>query len=302
MAIDPATATLLLNAGTKTLGFFGARDEVSRRNKERLKIHERNKAKYINDFNRKIVAWNNDKVNSDIEVDSKWQEAMTKIASDDLKLWQGISSAGIAQQQAYAAMMSVGASEQSGRRSATTTNRRQAVLKYAGRMNEIASKLSFAKDTAALNRTSWAQEFTRFAQESHVKDIEGRPMPGHAPPPIPLEHKPDFLTGLVLPLAGEYLGYKKLKSELDPKYTDDELRGKQPEIPEQLPGGNPYEGSPGETPDYDWGGNQPEEEVGDFFSKRTRNLASSRLGSSFQLASTYNPWTDGITNNPNPIM
>ena len=98
--MDPATATLLLNVGTKTLGFFGKRDAVSRRNKERLKIHERNKAKYINYFNRKIVAWNNDKVNSDIEVDSKWQEAMTKIASDDLKLWQGISSAGIAQQPA----------------------------------------------------------------------------------------------------------------------------------------------------------------------------------------------------------
>ena len=287
--MDPATTSFLLKAAPKVLGFFGKRDAVSRRNKERLKIHERNKAKYINDFNRKIVAWNNDKVNSDIEVDSKWQEAMTKIASDDLKLWQGISSAGIAQQQAYAAMMSVGASEQSGRRSATTTNRRQAVLKYAGKMNEIASKLSFAKDTAALNRTSWAQEFTKFAQKSHVTDIEGRPMPGHAPPPIPLEHKPDFLTGLVLPLAGEYLDYKKLKSELDPKYTDDELRGE----------GGRYEGQPGPLPPNppplppipgdlpeDPGGDQPGQ-IGYFFNRRTRNIASSRLGSSF-LTSALN--------------
>ena len=112
-------------------------------------------------------------------------------------------------------------------------------------------------------------------------------MPGHAPKSIPLEHKPDFLTGLVLPLAGEFLGYKKLKSELDPKYTDDELRGKQPEIPEQLPGGNPYQTPESELPPWDWGTGQPEEEVGDFFSKRTRNLASSRLGSSF-LTSALN--------------
>ena len=287
--MDPATATLLLKAAPTVLGFFGERDAVSRRNKERLKIHERNKAKYVNDFNRKIVAWNNDKVNSDIEVDSKWQEAMTKIASDDLKLWQGISSAGIASQQAYAAMMSVGASEQSGRRSATTTNRRKAVLKYAGKMNENAARLSFAKDTAALNRTSWAQEFTKFAQESHIKDIEGRPMPGHAPPPIPLEHKPDFLTGLVLPLAGEYLGYKKLKSELDPPYSDDQMRGGMEK--------SPWDSDAPPAPDMDWrnpseidwgfGGGQEKEEVGDFFSKRTRNVASSRLGSSF-LTSALN--------------
>jgi hypothetical protein len=279
-----ALGSFLLNAAPQVLGFFGQQSAVSKRNKERLKIHERNKAKYINDFNRKIVAWNNDRVNSDIEVDNKWQQAMTKIASDDLKLWQGISSAGIAQQQAYAAMMSVGASEQSGRRSATTTNRRQAVLKYAGRMNEIASKLSFAKDTAALNRTSWAQEFTKFAQESHVKDIEGRPMPGHAPPPIPLEHKPDFLTGLVLPLAGEYLGYKKLQSELDPPYSDEDMRGgmeKSPWVPDA-----PAPESSGmdwrNPPDIDLGGYSSDPgQIGDFFSKRTRNLASSRLGSSF---------------------
>ena len=284
-----ALGSFLLNAAPQVLGFFGQQSAVSKRNKERLKIHERNKAKYINDFNRKIVAWNNDRVNSDIEVDNKWQQAMTKIASDDLKLWQGISSAGIAQQQAYAAMMSVGASEQSGRRSATTTNRRQAVLKYAGRMNEIASKLSFAKDTAALNRTSWAQEFTKFAQESHVKDIEGRPMPGHAPPPIPLEHKPDLLTGLVLPLAGEYFGYQQLKSELDPPYSDEDMRGEfgnYPKLPEQLPGGNPWESTPSDLPDFNWGG-QSRGSVGDFFSKRTRNLASSRLGTSF-LTSALN--------------
>ena len=285
--IDPATATFLLKAAPTVIGFFGERDAVSRRNKERLKIHERNKAKYVNDFNRKIVAWNNDKVNSDIEVDSKWQEAMTKIASDDLKLWQGISSAGIASQQAYAAMMSVGASEQSGRRSATTTNRRQAVLKYAGRMNEIASKLSFAKDTAALNRTSWAQEFTKFAQESHIKDIEGRPMPGHAPKSIPLEHKPDFLTGLVLPLAGEFLGYKKLKSVLDPKYSDDQMRGgitKSPWDSDAPPAPDTDWDNPPEV-DWGFGGGQDKEQIGDFFGKRSSNIASSRLGSSFLTTS-----------------
>tara|TARA_Y100001963_G_scaffold151233_1_gene233713 strand:+ start:1708 stop:2580 length:873 start_codon:yes stop_codon:yes gene_type:complete len=288
--MDPATATLLLNAAPKVIGFFEKRSAVRKRNKERLKIHERNKSKYINDFNRQIVAWNNDKVNSDIEVDSKWQEAMTKIASDDLKLWQGISSAGIAQQQAYAAMMSVGASEQTGRRSATTTNRRQAVLKYAGRMNEIASKLSFAKDTAALNRTSWAQEFTKFAQESHVKDIEGRPMPGHAPPPIPLEHKPDFLTGLVLPLVGEYFGYKELKSELDGPYSDEDLRGGMEKSPWGAGASGPESSGTDwrNPPELDLGSSSSDPgQIGDFFSKRSSNLASSQLGSSF-LTSALN--------------
>lgn len=285
----------LLNALPQVAGFISEGSAVRGRNRERLKQHARNEAKYRNDFNRDVVKWKSDINTREIEVDQKWQQALTKIASDDLKLWSGIKQSGIATQQAYAAMMSVGASEQSGRRSATTTNRRQAVLKYAGQMNEISSKLSLAKDTAALNRSSWAEEFTRFSQQTHIKDIEGRPMPGTPPPSITLENEPDFLTGLVLPLAGTYLKHKQEMADLQPKYTDEQMRGswvpKDPiDIPDATPGGDPFAPPTGDIPDV-WGSiaGGDNTQLGDFFSKRSRNIASSNVGTKFQTQS-LNQW------------
>ncbi len=279
--LDTALGSLLLNSAPKVLGFFSDRNEVSRRNREKLKQHELNKAKYINDFNRDIVKWQNDSADRDIQVDDVWQQTLSKLASDDLKLWSGMQKAGIATQQAYAAMMSVGASEQSGRRSATTINRREAVLKYAGKMNEIASQVALAKNTAALNRTTWSQEFNRQAQASEIKTITGRPMPGTPPPSIPLENQPDLLTGLVLPLAGEFLKYRQLKSELDPPYTDEEMRGDDSST-EQSTSITPSTFNAWSLPNTQKQGQTTNQQsISSFFSKRGRNLASSQLGSSF---------------------
>ena len=268
------------------LKYINDKRDIQRRNRERLKQSERNEAKYINDFNRDIVKWHNDNTNRDIEVDNKWQDVLGKIASDDLKLWAGISKGGLATQQAYAAMMSVGATEQTGARSGTTTNRREAVLKYAGRMNEISSQLSLARDNAALNKTTWGQEFTRFTQASQIKNIEGRPMPGTPPPSIPLENEPDLLTGLILPLAGKYIGYQADQDEYSSPYTDQEMR------PNSLASsytsgvststGNVVDISNASSSEFDFG-SVGGEFVNDYFRKRSKNQASDLLGSSFQL-------------------
>ena len=268
------------------LKYINEKRDIQRRNRERLKQSERNEAKYINDFNRDIVKWHNDNTNRDIEVDNKWQDVLGKIASDDLKLWAGISKGGLATQQAYAAMMSVGATEQTGARSGTTTNRREAVLKYAGRMNEISSQLSLARDNAALNKTTWGQEFTRFTQASQIKNIEGRPMPGTPPPSIPLENEPDLLTGLILPLAGKYIGYQADQDEYSSPYTDQEMR------PNSLASsytsgvststGNVVDISNASSSEFDFG-SVGGEFVNDYFRKRSKNQASDLLGSSFQL-------------------
>jgi len=275
---------LLLSAVPTALNFFNDRDLVNQRNRERLKQHQRNEAKYRNDFNRDVVLWHNESNDREIAVDDKWQAVLSKIASDDLKLWSGISKAGLATQEAYATMMSVGATEQTGARSSTTMNRRKAVLAYASTMANVASKLSLSKDNAALNRDTWGNEFNRFAQESHVKTISGRPMPGTPPPSIPLENKPDFLTGLILPLAGNFIDWRKQTKELDPPFTDEEMTPEAPTtpegetIPEELPEGETI-------PEVDTGEVEPEQ-IGHFFSKRNRNIASSRLGSSFLTTAT----------------
>lgn len=275
-------SSLLLNTAPRILGFFQQRSAVNARNRERLKQNERNKSKYINDFNRDVVKWQNDQINEDISVDEKWQQVQTKIASDDLKLWSAISRAGIETQIAYAALMSVGASEQTGRRSATTIDRRKAVLQYAARMNQVANNVSFGNDAARLNRTSWANEFTRFAQQSHVKKIEGRPMPGLPPPSIPLEAQPDFLTGLVLPIAGEFLDYKQLQSELNPPYTDEEMRGNNP--PPSSPPPQQSTSIPINNSQY-WGMPTGRQQLQSFFTTRSRNQASNQLGSQFLIPS-----------------
>ena len=105
-------------------------------------------------------------------------------------------------------------------------------------------------------------------------------MPGTPPPSIPLENKPDILSSLVLPIAQEYLGYKQLKKELDPPYSDEELRGNLP--PED-------KGSDQDTTDDSenlmsfnfGGGGSTVSQLTNFISKRSRNKASSQLGSSF---------------------
>ena len=268
------------DVGQTAFDYFNQRDQVRDRNRERLKQHKRNEAKYRNDFNRDVVLWKSESNDRDIEVDAKWQDVLGKIARDDLTLWSGISQAGIATQEAYATMMSVGATEQTGARSATTTNRRKAVLKYAATMQNVATKLSLTRDNAALNRSTFGNEFTRFAQASEVKNIEGRPMPGTPPPSIPLENEPDFLTGLVLPLAGDFIDWRKDMKDLAPPYTDDEMRSDKPKEtpPDQTPDQTP-DTTPDTTPDQ----NPKEKElVGDFFTKRNRDIASHRLGSSFQ--------------------
>ena len=276
-------STLLLTALPTVLKYVDDRKQVSDRNRERLKQSKRNEAKYINDFNRDVVLWNSESTDREIAVDTKWQETLSKIASDDLKLWSGVSKAGLATQEAYATMMSVGASEQTGARSATTTKRRKAVLTYASTMANVASRLSLTKDNAALNQDMWGNAFTRFAQESQVKTIEGKPMPGTPPAPIPLENKPDILTGLILPLAGNYVNWKTDMKTIDPPYPDDQMRPTPdnplpPGIPESIPEGS-Y------IPNWDTGGVE-QEQIGDFFTKRERNKASSRLGSSFLTTAT----------------
>ena len=281
---------LLLSAGPTVFDFLNKGDQVRQRNRERLKQHERNEAKYRNDFNRDVVLWRNESNDRDIEVDAKWQEVLGKIARDDLQLWSGISKAGLATQQAYATMMSVGATEQTGRRSSTTTNRRKAVLSYAAKMANVANTLSLSRDNAALNRSTWGNEFTRFSQASEVKNITGRPMPGTPPPSIPLENKPDLLTGLILPLAGNFIDWRKQVKDLAPPYTDEEMT---PKDPEEQPKEKPDETPPDQTPpdqtppDQNPPNQTPEEKelVGAFFEKRSRNIASRRLGSSFQLTS-----------------
>jgi len=278
--------TLIGMAVPTVLNYFGERRRVSRSNRERLKQSERDAANYINDFNRDVVLWENESNDRDIAVDTKWQEVLSKIASDDLRLWSGISQGGLATQQAYATMMSVGATEQTGARSSTTTNRRKAVLTYASTMANVASKLSLSSDNAALNRDTWGNEFNRFAQESHVKTITGRPMPGTPPPPIPLENKPDLLTGLILPLAGNFINWRAQVEDLSSPYSDDDMRPA-PGPPDQNPSPNPNP-TPGPIPIPmpSPPSSQQTQLWGDFFDKTSRNRASSGLGSSFYTTAT----------------
>ena len=278
--------TLIGMAVPTVLNYFGERRRVSRSNRERLKQSERDAANYINDFNRDVVLWENESNDRDIAVDTKWQEVLSKIASDDLRLWSGISQGGLATQQAYATMMSVGATEQTGARSSTSTDRRKAVLTYASTMANVASKLSLSSDNAALNRDTWGNEFNRFAQESHVKTITGRPMPGTPPPPIPLENKPDLLTGLILPLAGNFINWRAQVNDLNPKLTDEEMRpAPGPPDPNPSPNPNPTPG-PNPIPIPSPPSPEQKEMYGDFFDKRSRNMASSGLGSSFYTTAT----------------
>ena len=103
---------------------------------------------------------------------------------------------------------------------------------------------------------------------------------------LPLENKPDLLTGLILPLVGGYVNYRHEQSEagaLGAPFSDDQMRPQNPSIPgvETSPGIS--EGS--YLPNWSTGKIE-REQIGDFFTRQQRNKASSRLGSSFLTTAT----------------
>ena len=181
-----AGAGFFLNAGQALLGHHEKNKAISNRNREKLRAHELKRWQYHRDYRDRVWAWGNENINREIAVDKAFQESIEGLADSQLKVWQSLKEGTIAEQEAFAAMMSVGSgSGQTGARSAVTTNRRAAVLAYGAKMNEVAAARSGGMDAAMVYADKVRNRFAEYAKQKDVESGTSRPVYG-APPPVPL--------------------------------------------------------------------------------------------------------------------
>ena len=149
----------------------------------------------INTYNTKNrnakLAWENDKLDGDIEVDTKWRETKDAISEAQIQAREAMGKSAIAQQQILTKMINAGAGrEQSGRR----TGGRAEYLSQAASWAAQGASAAFSKDSAMLFQDKAGRNIAAFAQGKYVEYITGRPSP-EAPPLLESYRKgPSFLN------------------------------------------------------------------------------------------------------------
>ena len=217
-----------IDSGRGLLNFFIGRKETNRENEA---IQRRNQLA-INAYNTKNrnaeLAWRNDKLNSDIDVDNKWRETIDAIAEAQLKARQTAGASAIAQQQILARMINASAGrEQAGRR----TGGRADYLALAQQMAAKGAEATFSKNSSILFQDKVGTNMAAFAQGKYVEYITGRPSP--AAPPILEQYRegPSFLnTALSIAGAGlnrysQYKGYTNKPGWNNPIIEKDQNTG-----------------------------------------------------------------------------
>tara|TARA_R100000808_G_scaffold20198_1_gene43734 strand:+ start:5564 stop:6526 length:963 start_codon:yes stop_codon:yes gene_type:complete len=241
--IKGAGATAWTNFAIGAIGGFQKHrnevKEVNDINRERLARNERNRWLYHTDYRDRVVGWKSAIVDKEIVVDETYQDALNKLADSQLKVWQSIKEGSIAEQEAFAAMMSVGSgSGQTGARSSTTTNRREAVIKYGNKIAQISAARGSGRDSARLYADMVR---TKFANQVHGADIkigESRPVYGAPPARVFLKSQPSMWNP-ILDIASSGL---KAMMQYD-SLTPDDRSSNVPDIPED-------DFSPDDYPDW----------------------------------------------------
>ena len=155
----------------------------------------------INAYNTKNrnakLAWLNDKKDSDIEVNNKWQEAIDRIAQSQIEAKEVAGKSAIAQQQILTKIINAqAAKEQTGRRTG-----RGNIAQLGAESGAAAAAAVLSKKSAILYRSSVNRELDRFAQGKYVEYITGRPSPA-APPVLEKFRKGPSFLNTALSIAG----------------------------------------------------------------------------------------------------
>ena len=159
-------------------GFGQQRRDVARQNRA---IARQNQLA-INAYNTKNrnaeLAWRNDKLDGDREVDLKWRETIDAISEAQLQARQAAGKSAIAQQQILTRMINAGAGrEQAGRRSGG----RAEYLAQAQQWAAQGAQAAFSRDSSILFQDKAGRNMAAFAGGKYVEYITGRPSP-EAPP------------------------------------------------------------------------------------------------------------------------
>ena len=253
----------------------------------------------INTYNTKNrnakLAWENDKLDGDIEVDTKWRETKDAISEAQIQAREAMGKSAIAQQQILTKMINAGAGrEQSGRR----TGGRAEYLSQAASWAAQGASAAFSKDSAMLFQDKAGRNIAAFAQGKYVEYITGRPSP-EAPPLLESYRKgPSFLnTALQIDGAGlnRYNQYKANTNKpgwnnvlVPPKQEESQGTGLQNMPWNYEEGSNLFETLPFEVGKYQTPtniftqGGALQDELDDYFDTKTTTNWEGNLGINWQ--------------------
>ena len=238
--IKGAGGTALAGFGLDLVGGIFKHNEqnkaIAARNRERLNIHERNRWKYHRDYQDRVWMWGNENINREIEVDNAFQKSIEGLADSQLKVWQSLKEGTLAEQEAFAAMMSVGGGEQTGARSGVTTTRREQVIAYGHKMNTVAAARSGGRDAAMLYAEKVRNRFADFAKQKDVESGTSRPVYG-APPVAPILEEKASIWSTLLDVGKSGLAWKMKYDQLKAPEDNSVVIPEQPPVsqPAQTP-------------------------------------------------------------------
>ena len=213
-----------LNLGKGLFGFHQETKKADRINRARLIKYKIYEHKYHRDYTDRVIGWKNTNLDDAIEVDNKYKESLGQLAESKLKVWQSIKQGTVAEQEAFAAMMSVGGGEQTGARSGSSTSRREAVMAYGQAMNKIAIAKSSTRDNEALFSSNVRDAFAGLAHAKDIKSGTSRPTYGPADRFEGFVDRPDpwtFAIDQAIPTLGSFRKYDKLKAPESAAETTD---------------------------------------------------------------------------------
>ena len=213
-----------LGFGLDTLGQLGgyfedrrntryANQEIARQNQLKINAY---KTKQRN----AELAWKNDKMNADIEVDNKWRESRDAIAEAQLNAKRSAGEAAISQQRILAKVLaSKGTREQVGRRSG-----RKGIAEAGAEMAAIGAKAAFDRKSEILFRDKAGKNVAAFAQGKYVEYITGRPSP-EAPPLLQAKKSMPSFFNTAIGIASSGLNrYQQWQDKKAPPALNDSLK------------------------------------------------------------------------------
>ena len=213
-----------LGFGLDTLGHLGGYFEGRRlTGQENREIQRQNQLK-INAYKTKQrnaeLAWNNDKMNADIEVNNKWRESQDAIVEAQLNAKKSAGEAAIAQQRILAKVLaSKGTREQVGRRSG-----RKGIAEAGAEMAAIGAKAAFDRKSEILFKDKAGKNVAAFAQGKYVEYITGRPSP-EAPPLLQAKKSGPSFFNTAINIASSGLNrYQQWQDKKAPPAYNDSLK------------------------------------------------------------------------------
>lgn len=221
-----------------------ANQEIARQNQLKINAY---KTKQRN----AELAWKNDKMDADIEVDNKWRESRDAIAEAQLNAKRSAGEAAISQQRILAKVLaSKGTREQVGRRSG-----RKGIAEAGAEMAAIGVKAAFDRKSEILFRDKAGKNVAAFAQGKYVEYITGRPSP-EAPPLLQAKKSMPSFFNTAVKIAGSGLDrYQQWQDNKAPTAYNDSLKiggGSSEDYSGAFETQPSYEFNPQQTPSTSW--------------------------------------------------